>query len=165
MTRRLKNYWLVLPLFSGVGGLFGGLGTHLLSHSDWVVTVGTCVGAVIASISTAVVAIVRIRTDQAPENRRTAALTHIADKHYDPDRAMRLLILDRYVSKAQGPNADKVMDVLGSEPTPRGAHADSPDVMELVKRSDAGDDVVPPHPPEVDGRSGNCPDLSGLPST
>ena len=160
MTRRLKNYWLVLPLFSGVGGLFGGLGTHLLNHSNSIVTLGTCVGAVIASISTAVVAIVRIRTDQAPENRRTAALTRIADKHRNPDRAMRLLILDRYLSKAQGPNADQVMNVLGSEPSPARAHADSPDVIELVKRADAGDDVVPPHPPEADGRSGNCPDLS-----
>jgi hypothetical protein len=156
--KNAKDAWLALPLGSGVVGASSTIWLHLSTdHTNTLLVVSTCALAALATIAATIVAIVRIRTSEPSEKRRTAKITRIAAKHPDRDRAMRLLMIDKYLDKAEHPTAEQMMDLLGSDPAQGKPVAD--DLFELVRRADEGQDVVPPHPPKVDGQSDAHPDL------
>jgi hypothetical protein len=116
--------------------------------------------ATVLVIASAVVAIVKIRTDQLPDSRRTSALARLARKHPSVDQSMRLLITDGLLSKAQPLANDPAVTVLPSIPAePSGPGG--PDLQGLVELADSGRAVVPDHPPGIDGQPGTDLELTG----
>lgn len=154
--------WLALPV-SG-GGLFGsGLGMAIGHHATTLMVYGICGAAVLLSITAAAVAIVRIRTNRSPEAQRMTELTRLARKHKNPDRAMRLLTMDKFLAKSEAPTNEQSVSLIDD---PSAATDQIPGVLELkdlVERVDAGEnvvpDVVPDQPPGMDDQTGSVPDL------
>jgi hypothetical protein len=105
---RLRRSWLAVPA-SG-GGLFGsGLLMAVGRHATILIVCSICFAAVLLGITAAVVAIVQIRTKRSPEDRRMTALTRLARRHGNPDRAMRLLTADMLL----GQNKRSAVDLCG----------------------------------------------------
>jgi hypothetical protein len=122
-----------------------------------------CAAAVLLSITAAAVAIVRIRTSRSPETRRMTALTRLARKHKDPDRAMRLLTTDKLLGKSQALTNEQAVSLLDDSSAAMGRNPSVPELKDLVERVDAGEnvvpDVVPDEPPGIDDQTGSAPDL------
>lgn len=157
---RIRNAWLALPV--GSGGLFGsGLGIATGHASPLVVGI-VCSAAVLLSIIAAVVAIVRIRTSRSLETRRMTALTRLSRKHRDPDRAMRLLTMDKVLGKSEAPTNDQAVSMLSDSPPTTEQNSGTSELKDLVKRVDAGEsivpDVVPDESPGMDDQPGTSPD-------
>lgn len=127
----------------GASTLFGSGLFAAFTHYNAAITIAGCAASTIIAIATAIVAIVKIRTNQSSENRRAAALARLARKHPNPDRAMQLLLLEQHLAASAGLTSEQAADLLKPEPVP----APEPDVEKLVQRADAGQDIVPDHPP------------------
>lgn len=142
---RTKTSWLtVLPVSSGGIGLFSGaVAMQLAGHAKTVMVLGTDTAGVLLSLTAAVVAIVKILAMRSPEQMRMATLTRMARQHKDPDRAMRLLMIDRAAGKAEAAAISHVLSLLNKGSATKGTSTGMFEVKDLVKRADAGEDVVP----------------------
>lgn len=86
---------------TGIGSIglsVGGLTVQLARGGSTLSALAMYATAAVLAIATAVVAIVRIRTNRPAESRRMSALTRLARKHPDADRAMRLLMADPLIA-------------------------------------------------------------------
>jgi hypothetical protein len=82
---------------TGIGSLglsAGGLTVQLAHGGSTLGALAMYATGALLAIATAVVAIVQIRTNRPAESRRMSALTRLAHKHPDADRAMQLLMAD-----------------------------------------------------------------------
>lgn len=159
--RRTTKSWTPLALGSGGFVTFAGVVTAgMYKHVSPAAQVATYVFATVLVIASAVVAVVKIRTDQPPESRRMSALARLARKHPSTDQSMRLLVAEGVLNKAQPLASDQVVTVLNSSPAepPRSG---GPDLKGLVELADSGKAVVPDHPPGIDGQPGTDLELSG----
>ncbi len=90
----------------------GSLALLLRSHASLEFVLAICGAGVLLATAAAAVAIVEVRTNRAVESRRMAALTKLARKHPDSDRAMRLLLAEPLSATANSSQAAKLVKFL-----------------------------------------------------
>jgi hypothetical protein len=143
------------------------LGSGLLMavghHATTLMVCSICLAAVLLGIMAAVVEIVRIRTEISSEDRRMTALTRLARRHGNPDRAMRLLTWDKWLSQCQAPTNEQAVLLLNDSSSAAEPNLGVPGLRSLVECADAGEnvvpDVVPDQRPAIDDQAGNATDL------
>ena len=137
MWRTAKSW---TPLAVGSGSFLSCAGVvtaGMYRHMSPAAQVSMYVFATVLVIASAVVAIVKIRTDQHPDSRRAGALASLARKHPNVDQSMRLLVTDGLLSKAQPLANDPAVTVLTSSPAEPSGPGGS-DLQGLVELADSG---------------------------
>jgi hypothetical protein len=77
------------------------LALMLTHHASMEFVLIICGAGVLLTITAAAVTIVEVRTNRPVENRRMAALTKIASKHPNKDRAIRLLLAEPLITNGK----------------------------------------------------------------
>ena len=91
------------------------LALMLTHHASMEFVLVICGAGVLLAIAAAAVTIVEVRTNRTVENRRMAALTKIARKHPDRDRAIRLLLAEPLITNGKQLSSRESSRLLAEE--------------------------------------------------
>jgi hypothetical protein len=122
-----KVPWALLSAGGGGLGLSGVLAMEVAAQASPEVLLGTCITAVWLGTITAIVTIVKIRTDRTIEARRAATLGRLARRHNNPDRAMTLIMMAKPADKASGLTNEQVFKAISNDTPSRPYGATSRD--------------------------------------
>lgn len=91
------------------------LGLTLTHHASIELVLIICGVGVLPAIAAAAVTIIEIRTNRTVENRRMTALTKIARKHPNRDRAIRLLMAEPLITNGKQLSSRESCRLLAEE--------------------------------------------------